>query len=346
MTLFSRSTSWRLLSMAPVAATLVACGDVAPPTELSPGAVATEVVVAPPTHPATGTPSVRLPVSAAPMGIAASSKGLAFVTQQYSNSIIGFRPERPLPMRTPVGVSARPQDVVFNKAGTIAWVATYDGGQVHQIDVLTNTVTRSFPVEAGLYRIVLSADESRLFVASVSGRLWSLHTHGDLQPTSVDLGAAVSGLKIGPSGDVYASTLAGGVYRLDPTTLNVLAQLSWYPWAIRDIAIAPDNSTMWFVAENNGFVEFLDPTSFALQGFITLDYWGAHPYAIEFTPDGTRAYVTSPAEGLLFIIERVSSNTFNISPLAVGGTPQHVAFSGNGAMALVSNESGGVDIIK
>lgn len=90
----------------------------------------------------------------------------------------------------------------------------------------------------------------------------------------------------------------------------------------------------------------LNPTTLALGTFITLDYWGGQPYAIDFSPDGVQAFVTSPATGTVFIIERPAPNTYYINPVVLGGAPQRIAFGENGAAALITNEQNWVDIIR
>ena len=64
--------------------------------------------------------------------------------------------------------------MIFNRAGTVAYVSTFYGNIVHFIDVSSGRQTAAVPFGENTYRLALSADESRLFVTSVTGTLSSV----------------------------------------------------------------------------------------------------------------------------------------------------------------------------
>jgi DNA-binding beta-propeller fold protein YncE len=48
----------------------------------------------------------------------------------------------------------------------------------------------------------------------------------------------------------------------------------------------------------------------------------------------------------VYIISETAPNTFDVTPLYVGGDPRRIAFSADGSVAVVSNYYTGVHIIR
>ena len=341
------STARAFAVFSAVAIVATACSSVTEPT-LSPGdALAARKGGVVLTHPA-GTLAERVQVGSLPWGIAVSSRGDVLTGLPFTSTVVGFSLSDPTTLRPPVVVSAYPLDVIFNKKGSVAYAAGRDGGEISAVDIRTNTVAGSIPIEPDIYRLALSRDESRIYATTLRGRLWTARTHGDPRATSVDLTDVwdpVQGKSLSPSGtDLYVASTNGKIWRLDPVTLAV-RQTVTLPRRIQDIAATPDGSAVW-AADENGSVVRLDPVTLAPTATVDLSLLGGAPFGLAISPDGARIYVASSRSGTLFIIAEPAPNSFDVTSVATGGTPRRIAFGENGAAAVVSNEWGYVDVVR
>src|SRR5690349_12972488 len=120
-----------------------------------------------PTHPA-GTASSKVTVTGGLQAIAVSSTGVVYVVGQYETAVKRFTVDAPGTALAPITVASQPTDVIFNKAGTRAFVSASNGnGRVlYTIDVAAGTVLTTTSLPYYPARIALSADESRIFATS------------------------------------------------------------------------------------------------------------------------------------------------------------------------------------
>jgi YVTN family beta-propeller protein len=276
-----------------------------------------------------------------PFGIRVSSKGLVLVTQQSTNSVQGFALDLAGPLLPPVPVGDDPGDVVFNRAGTTAYVSAFFGGSVQIIDIATMKQTSSVAISNNAYRLALSSDETRLFITSMDGRLYSMPTSGSSLITSVAIGGQLQGLTMSPSGQtLVVSSTSGIVARVNASTMTVINKrtISGTP---QDVVLSPDEREL-YVAKENGAVDVLDGSTLADIESINLPNLGA--FGMALTPDGSDLYVTSSSNGVVAVIDRKSRAIRKL--LTVTGTPRRVAFSPDGKTAVIANEGGWVDVVK
>src|SRR5215207_2317974 len=331
--------------LAAAAIVVTACSDMtAPSAGLSPGELeAARGGHAGLTHPANGTISQTVPLASTPWGLAVSSRGDVLTVFPYVSAVGGFALSDPSVARPQLAVGGYPLDVIFNRNGTLAYVSARYAGRVDVIDVRSNTVKSSIPLGVEIYRLALSRDETRIYATTLDGRLWTARTKGgDPGATSEDLApvwSPIQGKSLSPSGtDLFVASTMGQIWRLDPATLAV-RQTVTLPRTIQDIAVTPDGSALW-VADENGYVVRLDPTTLTTTATVDLTGSSGRPFGLAISPDGARIYVASSLTGTVFIIAETAPDAFSATPVTTGGKPRRIAFGENGAVAVVSNESG------
>lgn len=293
-----------------------------------------------PTHPA-GALSGKVTVVGGPQDIAVSATGAVFVVKRYDHDVARFPVDAPASPLAPITVASQPTDVIFNKAGTRAFVSGADGNGwvIYTIDVAAGTVLSFTPVAYAPVRLALSSDESRLFATASSSRVLSIPTSGGAA-TSVQLTGTLQAIAVSPtSGAVYVSTVTGPVRRLDPATLTVQATSASYGPVNGDLVVSPDGALVYTVADDGG-LRVLDASSLTLGGGLDA---GGGATGIAMSPDGAQLYVTTYF-GELTIVDRVQRTI--VKQLTLGGTPARVAFDKQGKTAFVANENDWVDVVK
>jgi DNA-binding beta-propeller fold protein YncE len=292
----------------------------------------------PPTHPS-GTPSGKFVLDSAPHGVDVSATGTVYVTRLYGKAVARFpltAPGSPLPpLSFPTEVAA----VVFNRAGTVAYLsgdADVDNF-IYVVDVATGAIKSSIPVATSPYHLALSRDESQLFATAAESRVWSAPTGGGTAKF-VQLTGLIQSLAVSPTENaLFVTNLNGVLRRLDPSSLAVQLSVSGLG-LLGDIVVSPDGKQVCVV--NDGFVLVLDASTLAMIGNVSI---GSGVRGMAMSPDGEQLYVTSFL-GELIIVDRVQRAIVKRIPL--GGTPAHLAFDRSGKTAVIPNENGWVDIIK
>jgi len=342
--MLTRTTAVLIVGLAVVSAT--ACADTTDP--LKPESAPLAAKKAALTHPA-GVLSQTVPLGGT-WGIALSSTGIVLAAQPSVNTIGGFSLSDPSTLRPTLAVDGWPLDIIVNAKGTLAYVSSGSTGNVDVIDVKSNTKSDTIPFpQQQIDRLRLSLKENRIYATTLAGQLWAADLKGGKKvKASIDLTDPwnnVNGAAIAPSGtDVYASSSAGYIWRLDPETLAIRAS-TYYPGMVQDIAVTPDGSALWAAVEN-GLILKLDPMTLAVIATIPVGYGYGGPFGLAISPDGQRVYAAASQSGTLYIVSEPTPNSFNVSSIFLGGDPRRIAFSADGSTAVISNYYSGVHIIQ
>jgi len=342
----TRTTAALLAALA--VATTTACSDTADLLTPAPSAPLAAKGKNGLTHPA-GVLSQTVPLGGT-WGIALSSTGVVLAAQPSANTIGGFSLSDPTTLRPTLAVDGWPLDIIVNGKGTLAYVSSGNTGNIDVIDVKSNTKSDTIQLVQNIDRLRLNPKETRIYATTLAGELWSAPLKGGKKVKAsivlTDPWWNVNGGAIAPSGsDLYASSSAGYIWRLDPETLAIRASAT-FGHVIQDIAVTPDGTALWAAAED-GSVLKLDPMTLAVIATIPTGQYGyGGPFGLAISPDGARVYAAASGSGTVYIISETAPSTFDVSPLYVGGDPRRIAFSADGSTAVVSNYYGGVHIIK
>ena len=277
-------------------------------------------------------------IAGRPFGIAVSRAGVVYVTQQDSNRVTRLD----LPSTTPgaaIAVGSDPGDVVFNAAGTVAFVSDFHSGGLQAINVASNSQRAAATIAANAYRLALSPDEQRLFVSSTDGNVYVVDPATLSVTTTIHLSGPVQGLALNATGQtLYASSTDGTVFKINAGTGATQTSAS-HGGKPQDIALSRDGGLL-YVANQAGWVDVLEALSLGrLQRFPLVAAFG-----LGITPDDAQLYVTSPETGTLSILDALTGSV--VASLPVGGAPRRVAFDATGKTAVVANEGNWVDIVR
>lgn len=324
------SLPWRLIAAAAiVVAAAISCDAPTGPGEL--------------VHPA-GTPSGRVSIPGSPSSIAISSGGIAYVTLLGGNALARFDAATPAATAYTQPVAVQPTDVIFDRAGTTALLAAWDPSRVvvYTIDVASGNFTNAREMQDRPHRIVLSRDESRLFVLTVGdpARVYS-YPYGNLfngKSYVVQIPGQARALAVSPTTGALIVATSTRVARLDPDSISIQAITGPLLVNSEQIAVSPNGSRIW-VGSLDGNLVALDATS--LDKVAEVQH-GADIRGVAMSPDGSQLLATSLGD--LLVVDPAKASLVTRIPL--GGTAAHIAFDRAGATAFVSNQAGWVDIIR
>lgn len=277
-------------------------------------------------------------IAGRPFGVAVSRAGVVYVTQQDVNSVTRLD----LPSTTPgvaISVGSDPGDVVFNAAGTAAYVSDFKSGRLHAINVASNSQRAEATIAANAYRLALSRDEQQLFVSSTDGNVYVVNPATLSVTTTLHLSGPVQGLALDATGQtLYASSTDGTLFKINAGTGAIQTSAS-HGGKPQDIALSHDGGLL-YVANQAGWVDVLEALSLGrLQRFPLVGAFG-----LGITLDDAQLFVTSPETGTLSILDALTGSA--IASLPVGGVPRRVAFDATGKTAVVTNEGNWVDIVR
>ncbi|MCD4653007.1 YncE family protein [bacterium] len=123
------------------------------------------------------------------------------------------------------------------------------------------------------------------------------------------------------------------VAKLDAETLEILDEVQVYDNA-HSLALTHDRSRLWVTCPSSQYIVLIDTVTFEKVRVIDLgDIELEDPVGVEITPDGTKAYVTYSGTGEIGIWTADTGNY--IDRVTVGGSPQFILFSPDGAKAYL-----------
>jgi len=295
--------------------------------------------------PAEPTPQVAHPVGeifatsnvgARPYGVAISASGAIYVARLDAATL--SRGQLPASLLTTgAAVGSIPSHVVFNPAGTRAYVSNQGSANVSVVDVATDRQTALIPLPTDAWNVLVSPDGARLYATTNQGVLAIINTSTNAIITSLTLqqGDALRGIALdAPRNNLYvAGRNSGTIYVVD-TRSNTLVRSIPVGGTPQRMAVSPNGAELYVANEARG----LDIITLGTGAVRTIALGGGG-YGLALTADAAQLYVTVPSAGLVRIIARETGAIVNT--LAIGGTPRNVAFSSSGQHAVISAETAG-----
>jgi DNA-binding beta-propeller fold protein YncE len=291
------------------------------------------------THPAVAVVT-SVPAGAAPYGVAISKAGEAWVSGLAGTVVIdNALPVDSFTVGNPIVLGTEAPHIVFNPAGTRAYVTKQSGQGMAVIAVANRTVITTVPLGHDGFNLITSRNGSQIFVSTDVGFVYTVSASTNQITDTIQLGPAVNGFARHPRLDrIYISSRDGGtVSEVDVPSHAVLRTFNT-GGAPQRLAVSPDGSELLVANENNGLEIWKLATG--LRDTTLL----ATAYGLGLSPDGEKAYVTSGPGGLITIVDRIGRSVDTV--LTVGGTTRNVAFDRTGQAAVITNEGGFVTVVQ
>jgi YVTN family beta-propeller protein len=281
-------------------------------------------------------------------GVAISSNGVVYAIANRSPNVPGTLYRSNLPSIAfadgNVSVGQDPHDVVFNSAGTKAYVAYGIGTNsgVGVFDVPTNAEVTHVPLPTPTFRVTLSPDNQKLYAAAVLGS--EVHVIDPATNTvtrTIPLSAQPVTFAWGPdasrlyvlTGDLTTQT--GHFAAITEINTSTDTPIRTFPIGGKSLAFAvsPDGTRLYVAKFSPRSLEVWNlTTGSGIASVPLLD----ESFDMQLTPDGSRIWVSQVYSGKVLIFN--SQNLQLEATIRASGEPYRIAWDPRGSTAAISNQ--------
>jgi YVTN family beta-propeller protein len=238
-------------------------------------------------------------------------------------------------------VGSLPTLFALDSPATTAYLGNLGSQNVSIIDVASNHQTGLIPVHGDPMPVVLSPNDSMLFVTTNLDRLYKIDLSTFLAVDSLPLPATSHHLIAHPNDTLlYVATREGSsVLEVNWRTMTV-ARTFTVGGRTNGLILAPDLSELYVTNDVSNVLHVIrlsdgNVTNVPLVG-------GAYSVALDAT--GTRLYVGLLFAGKIQVLNRVARTT--IKTIVTGGIVREMSLDAARNQIVVTNESGWVDIVR
>ncbi len=278
-----------------------------------------------------------------PFGLGMSSRGEALALQ-LDRMTAGRFDLQTDSIANVVTLGVNPIDVSFTRGGARAYVTLLDGAKLFEVDMSNGRVIDSTTFGARHHRILMHPDDTRFWVTSIGGKIWSVSRISGQPIDSATVGTdIIRGISRNPTTgrlvlahgyDAVSTYTGAGLDSLRSTTLGGMTQ---------EVVHSKDGARVFVALEDANKVMVLNSTTLVVEDSVVFTATPISPFGMQLSRDGQTLLVSSAANGRIAVID-VPTLTVRRT-LVPGGVPRRIVFSPNGALAFVANEGGWIDVI-
>ena len=228
--------------------------------------------------------------------------------------------------------------MIFNAAGTRAYVTNQWSQSVSEIDPATDTELRRIPIPADAYIVALAPGDSSLYVSANSARTYVIRLATgaviDSLATGINFAVAVRDTLL-----YVGLPLDGRVDIYDRRTKTLVRSLAT-GGRPAGMAFSASGAELYVADEFGGLQRWATATGTSL-GTVTLAPSGVLGVAVQ--PGTGLVFASGVFTGVVHVVDPVAGTV--LRTLLVGGAPRRLGFRANGD-AFVANEAGWVDVLR
>ena len=291
----------------------------------------------PPGHPR-GDLAGRLPLAGYPFDVVMAPNGDAWVTRAHAAALdgLGLTPPR---VFGSVRTGPTPSRIAMLSSGERAYVTNQFPEEVAVIDLQQRRQVGTIPVPGNPLGAVLSLDDQTLYVTTNRDQLLAIRLPSGQITRSVSIPMACTSLLLHPSGTrlLVPTFKAGTILEVDARTLNTLRSHR-VGGVVHELACTPDGLRLYATNEA-GWLDAIQLTTGSLDSL----HFGTMAHGLALSPDGVVLYVGLLRAGAVAIVDRQTLTI--VATIPTGGKPRRIAFNAAGRGAIITNESGWVDLV-
>jgi YVTN family beta-propeller protein len=295
------------------------------------------------THPG-GDSIVSVPLPGRPHGVAVAASGTFCISEIDADSVACGNldtPQDSLSITSTVKVGSAPAHVALSPSGDTAYTADQFGVTMSVVDVEEHALVGSVRLSDGGFNVLVAPTGARVYVTTASGILHVVNA-ADLQViATVPVGAEANGLAYDATRNrLYVSSIsAGTITAIDPVA-DTVTRTYTVGGGPQRIAVAPDAGELYIASQQYGLQVL------TLSNGEVATVAGVQPGSVglALSPDEAQLYVTNPPAGVVYIVDRAGRRV--LDSLTDMGSPRNVAFDETGAIAVITDETGFVHVVR
>lgn len=275
-----------------------------------------------------------------PYGIAVSAQGVAYVTQLDAAALTAANASTLAPTDT-IAVGGDPTDVVFNPAGTTAYVTNQGDGTLGVVEVASGVQVATVPMGGNPFDVIVSPNGTRVYASTNANQVVVVNATTRAVIGTIPTAEAPMRFAFHPDGTfLYVAASLGGVVHEINTATRLVNRTFAVGGKPQGMAVSPDGAELYIANEAGR----LDIWSLGSGTALTSIPLAAGAFGLAMTRDAAQLYISLPALGQVLVVDRLGRTVVTL--LATGGDPRRIAFTADGLTALVSNQSGWVDLVR
>jgi PGF-pre-PGF domain-containing protein len=215
-----------------------------------------------------------------------------------------------------------------------AYITNYQSGNVSIINMTTDTVTATVPVEGFPVGVAASPDGRKVYVAnSDSENVSVIDTATNTVIATVNVGSLPWGVAVNPEGSkVYvANLLSNSISIIDIATNAVTATVD-VGNGPSGVAVNDDGTRVYVTNTHNDNVSIIDAATNTVTAVVNV---GGSPHGVTVNGDGTRVYVTNRDSNSISVIDTATNDV--VATLNVGNYPEGIIANPDGTKIYVTN---------
>jgi len=235
-----------------------------------------------------------------------------------------------------IPVGSQPWGVAVSPNGATAYVSNTASNSISVIDLSSMSVTSTIPSINAPLGVALTPDGAQVYVSASGAGAFARIATATHTVTQTISSSGAPGFCTTPN-NIVANPAGGAMYAscgsnnrgvsIDTSTQGV-SSLASVTEPLNDLAVEPDGSGIAWARDTR--VWFQSPGAFVTTS--------SAPVAVATVPGIDRVFTANPGDGTVSII-RNSTQTL-LSTITVGGSPQDIVVSSDGATAYVTDRSG------
>lgn len=282
-----------------------------------------------------------------PHGIVTSPDGKRLYVSSESERVLDVVDEKSGKIIKKVALSGRPQNIAITKDGARVLICIRSDPSA--LDVVETTAlqkVKSIPMKDGLHNVVVTPDGKYAVASSPPGHsliVVDLRTEQSVWDVKFDKETRALAIESGPDGSTSRIFVQFGHYSgfgvIDFATHKEVARIEIPTDAkgtesdaphtgdrrvstggpvspSHGIGVNPDGKTLWVDSGANQSVFVYSLPDLKLLGQVPT---GGHPAWLNFSPDGTKAYVSNTEDGILSVID--TKRREEVARIPVGPKP-------------------------
>jgi len=287
--------------------------------------------------PSSTSPSVRVPLSGAPISLATHA-GEIYIARGRAASIERLDVAAKRFVGT-IAVGCGPSCIAVDPRRARIYASLQYEDAIAVIDRSTYRVVGTIAVPGDPYPVLVSQDGDRLYTTTNEDRLHAVALPSGRIVASLPLPATSHFLTLHPAGHhVYVATRAAGtVLEVDAKSLRVQREFVLGGETL-DLHVTGDGRFL-FVANGRRGLQMLRLTDGRLLRTVEFD---RRPVHMAVSPDEQTIYVSQVEGGAVAVVDRAS---FTVRFLPTGGRPRGMVLGQGGKLLIVANEAGWVDLL-